>query len=540
MRRFLILVVLLIATATTVSAFPQGKLKIQAIPKVNEKIKFIVTTEFTNEPVANVEIWVTRVGTKETVEAVIQAITKGKVGELVGHTNQNGEFNYSFDDWGVYVIQAKKEGYISSITTVEVKPLGRLKVSTEKMGYICELPSEVLTEMTVDEVITSGKAICVMVRVTDEHGNPVKGAEVFVNLKSKGYTNENGELEIGLEQGVYLITAEKKGYLPAANITVTVTREDIEDKVKELIEEAKRKVEKRKEGVEELLKVLKIENPKVVGIKEEFEIKVTFKGEPVSDAMITITKHGIVIRTGKTDVNGVFRTSLDEKGVYVITTTKEGYRSGKSVVAVVPTFEVKPLIFVHIIPVIEPEKPGIVEVCKAFVKEIKIKVKNKVKDVIVKVKQLKELPKNITKPPGLVYVCIEINVTTEPDTVKEGEITFNVSKEWLAENNIDKTTVVLMKYVDGQWIPLETRMIEEDDQYVYYVAKTPTFSIYAITAGKAVISVEEKIPTEVPTETPMKTPVVGMTTEKGAPGFEAILGSMAVVTALGFALRKRL
>jgi len=523
---------------------PTGKLKVQAIPSMpnaSEEVKFIVTIYLTNEPVSDAEIWIAKVGAEETIEAVIQLLTEGKVGELVGYTDQNGEFRYSFDDWGVYVVQAKKEGYIRSITTVEVKPLGRLKVTASKDGYSC---------------VGVECYICISVDVTDEYGNPIGGAEVFVNGKSVGYTSEDGALIFPVKQhGFYMIMAKKKGYIPGANVTITITEEDI----KELIEEAKKRVEEKKEKVEEFLKLLKVDNPKVVKVGEEFEIKVTFKGEPVSDATITITKRGIVVQTGKTDVNGIFKTSLDEEGVYIITVTKEGYRSGKSVVAVVPTVEIKPLTFVHIMPVIEPEKPGIVEVCKAFVKELKIKVKKKIEDVIVEVKQLKELPKEIAKPPGLVYVCIEIEVTAEPGTVEEGEITFNVSKEWLAENNIDKTTVVLMKYVDGQWIPLDTRIIGEDDQYVYYVAKTPAFSIYAITAetGKATTTpVEEKTPAEVktPTETPVKeekTPTEVETptkeekpvvkekpAEKETPGFEFIAGLIAGATAL--ALRRRL
>ncbi len=588
MRRVLILVMLLLMTTTaTAITIPTGKLKIQAIPSmpnVNEEVRFIVTSYLTNEPVSDTEIWIAKVGAKETVEAVIQALTKGKVGELVGYTDQNGEFRYSFDDWGVYVVQAKKEGFIRSITTVEVKPLGTLKIITKKetnwIFYVDEPTFYKVMEMWsqgaseeeirsyIEEHMTHKDEIYVSVKViTSEWGGGVSGAKVYVNGQFVGETDQYGCLGVYLKSGVYLITAEKKGYIPGANVTVTITKEDIENRVKELIEKAKEKVEEKKEEIEEFLKFLKVKNPKVVKVREEFEIKVTFKGEPVSDATITITRRGIVVQTGKTDVNGIFRTSLGEEGVYIITATKEEYRSGKSVIAVVPTVEIEPLTFVHIMPVIEPEKPGIVEVCKAFVKELKIKVKKKIEDVIVEVKQLKELPKEITKPPGLVYVCIEIEVTAEPGTVEEGEITFNVSKEWLAENNIDKNSIVLMKYVDGQWIPLETRIIGEDDQHVYYVAKTPAFSIYAITAGagKATTTpVEEKTPTEIetPTETPVeekpsekktpagvKTPIETPVTEekpsvektpagKGAPGFEVVVALIA--GAVSLALRRRL
>ncbi len=236
-----ILVVALLTGIASAVTIPVGKLKVQAIPstpKVNETVRFIVTTEITNKPVADAEIWVARVGAKETVSDVIQLLTEGKIGKLAGYTDQNGEFKYRFDDWGVYVVQAKKEGYIESVTTVEVKPLGTLKVTTEKSewSYSCTLSPEVLAKMTVNDVIAKcGKTINVLILVTDEHGNPIKNAEVFVNLKPVGYTNESGEINVGLKPGVYLITAKKKGYLPGAKLTVTVTEEDVKNKVEELI-----------------------------------------------------------------------------------------------------------------------------------------------------------------------------------------------------------------------------------------------------------------------------------------------------------------
>ncbi len=49
-------------------------------------------------------------------------------GNCVSSNNTGGKIKstsdpintYWFDDWGVYVVQAKKEGYIESVTTVEV------------------------------------------------------------------------------------------------------------------------------------------------------------------------------------------------------------------------------------------------------------------------------------------------------------------------------------------------------------------------------------------------------------------------------------
>lgn len=104
-----------------------------------------------------------------------------------------------------------------------------------------------------------------------------------------GYTNESGEIKIGLKPGIHLITAKKKVFA-GAKLTVTVTEEDVKNKVEELIENAKKKAEMGREAVEGFLKTLNVENPKVVRVCKEFEIKVTFEGKPVSDATVVIKK----------------------------------------------------------------------------------------------------------------------------------------------------------------------------------------------------------------------------------------------------------
>ena len=40
------------------------------------------------------------------------------------------------------------------------------------------------------------------------------------------------------------------------------------------------------------------------------------------------------------------------------------------------------------------------------------------------------------------------------------------------------------RYSQGKWNALNTTKTGEDDQYIYYEAKTPGFSPFAITSGK--------------------------------------------------------
>ncbi|HIP58186.1 MAG TPA: PGF-pre-PGF domain-containing protein, partial [Archaeoglobus profundus] len=127
----------------------------------------------------------------------------------------------------------------------------------------------------------------------------------------------------------------------------------------------------------------------------------------------------------------------------------------------------------------------------------------------------------------------------------EGTITFNVSKDWLNKHGIDKNQIVLMKYVDGKWIELKTRVVGEDKQYVYYEAETPSFSYYAIAAKEVTPTITPTVtPTEskqqtptpemTPTPTPEKTetPTPEQTPPKETPGFEIVIGLIGVIVSL--------
>ena len=556
MKKLILTFLFLIILAFPVSAIngipgpPEGgTLKVEVIPRtviVGEKVEILVTSILTNAPVPNAEVRVAKV--VEVNDTVIQKLIEGKIGETIGYTDENGRLTYKFDDHGTYLVLAIKENYMPGHDTVTVKPLGKLKIEVankDKWIYRCDLTKEELAKMSVRDVIARcGYVVLAVVKVTDENGNPIEGAKVYVNEKFMGTTNESGEVTVELKQGLNIITASKKGYISDVKAEVAVNKELIESKVKELIERAKRKVERARERIQEGLRILEIENPKVVTVGEEFEIKVTFKGEPVEDATVIISRRGITEVTGKTDDNGIFRVKLNEPGPYVIKVTKEGYRVGVSVVLVTKSIKEKRFGFIHILPVIEPGKPEVIGVGKAFIKEIRLKAKEEVRNVTVSVIRVTEIP--VPKPPKVkVYGYVKIEVESEDNKTVEGTITFNVSKDWLNKHGIDKNQIVLMKYVDGKWIELKTRVIGEDKQYVYYEAETPSFSYYAIAAKEVTPTITPTVtPTEskqqtptpemTPTPTPEKTetPTPEQTPPKETPGFEIVIGLIGVIVSL--------
>ncbi|WP_167880881.1 PGF-pre-PGF domain-containing protein [Methanococcoides sp. AM1] len=87
-------------------------------------------------------------------------------------------------------------------------------------------------------------------------------------------------------------------------------------------------------------------------------------------------------------------------------------------------------------------------------------------------------------PPGIAYQHMNIWVgkagfATE-NNIAEPVIGFRVSKSWIAENNIDETTITLCRNHGEKWTQLSTTILSEDTEYIYFESKTPGFSPFAI------------------------------------------------------------
>lgn len=63
---------------------------------------------------------------------------------------------------------------------------------------------------------------------------------------------------------------------------------------------------------------------------------------------------------------------------------------------------------------------------------------------------------------------------------KESEIVFEVYKDVLEMNGASKNEVRLYRYYEGNWMELDTRLIEETDQRYVFRAYTPGFSYFAV------------------------------------------------------------
>lgn len=120
-------------------------------------------------------------------------------------------------------------------------------------------------------------------------------------------------------------------------------------------------------------------------------------------------------------------------------------------------------------------------------KYINISVKNPAQNVKIIIKKLEGKPAEITHElGGKVYRYIEITTENLADeNIENVTITFDVEKDWINENNIDKNTIRLYRYTT-QWDPLTTTIIGENNTHITYQAISPGLSIFAIGSEQAV------------------------------------------------------
>ncbi|WP_129597869.1 NosD domain-containing protein [Methanohalophilus profundi] len=121
--------------------------------------------------------------------------------------------------------------------------------------------------------------------------------------------------------------------------------------------------------------------------------------------------------------------------------------------------------------------------------------------VVAKVQVLKDKLDDVDDPTGNPYKVMSITVGSEGTISDENAdnilIEFKVSKEWIEENNIDPSTIRMTRFHDGEWQDLPSDSVGEDDEYFYFNAETPGFSIFSIVGDKVKEeAVEEEPATE--------------------------------------------
>lgn len=131
--------------------------------------------------------------------------------------------------------------------------------------------------------------------------------------------------------------------------------------------------------------------------------------------------------------------------------------------------------------------------------KLRIEVYNDTTNVEVIVEKLAAKPVDVKPILKKVYKYFELTKKNLDDpNVKSLDIDFKVEKSWILENNIDESTVVLMRFVDDKWDELPTFRKGSDAINYHYKTTSPGFSYFAIAAKEkaAEIEIAEEKPPE--------------------------------------------
>ncbi len=98
---------------------------------------------------------------------------------------------------------------------------------------------------------------------------------------------------------------------------------------------------------------------------------------------------------------------------------------------------------------------------------------------------LKDRSVFVQEPPtNRIYEYVNIWVgykgAGHSNSLKNGLVGFKVEKAWIKDNNVNESLITLQWY-NKSWVPLNTKKVGEDNNYVYFKSKTPGFSSFAIT-----------------------------------------------------------
>jgi len=118
-----------------------------------------------------------------------------------------------------------------------------------------------------------------------------------------------------------------------------------------------------------------------------------------------------------------------------------------------------------------------------------------VRVTIIKLKQKPEdIPLKLNRNES-VYSYLDIKFTENDEFIVDEDIetlnfTFNVNVSWIEEKNIDKSTIILIRYHDGEWLNLSTRLLSENETQITFIAETEGCSTFAV-VGSTLVEISE-------------------------------------------------
>ena len=145
------------------------------------------------------------------------------------------------------------------------------------------------------------------------------------------------------------------------------------------------------------------------------------------------------------------------------------------------------------------------------------KTAGKITTIVEELKEKSSLA--LSEPEGEVYKYINVWIGNggfaNPNSFENAVVGFRVNKEWITGNRINADLIILQHFNGNGWDALPTKKLSENEEYIYFESETPSFSPFAITAGKNVMVTEEKTGENQVPSGAMLNDETGTTTETG-------------------------
>jgi len=117
---------------------------------------------------------------------------------------------------------------------------------------------------------------------------------------------------------------------------------------------------------------------------------------------------------------------------------------------------------------------------------LEIDFKNTKNGASIVVEKVDSKPSSVTAVSN-VYKYVEIDANIDEVDIENAKIEFKVETSWININAAGQSTnIYLNRWKDGRWVKLETLTAGIDGIYQKYIAYTPGFSYFAISADKTV------------------------------------------------------
>ncbi len=134
----------------------------------------------------------------------------------------------------------------------------------------------------------------------------------------------------------------------------------------------------------------------------------------------------------------------------------------------------------QLVGMITPEGPVVVDFpVEAPIRKLTLMTNKEVQDPSFSAGKHKVKPSWVGAPDGKVHSFVSVATSIDQDDLGAVDIEFTLPEGWLKENAVHKSDVVLSRWVDGEWMDLETEVIGNSSM-ITFKASSPGLNLFAL------------------------------------------------------------